>query len=325
MAGTAILMLNLGGPARLADVEPFLERLFSDPEIISFPLCGLIRRPLARWIARKRGPVVRERYALIGGGSPILRFTELQARGLEARLGPGFAAFPCMRYAPPDTADAVRRALATRPERIVVLPLYPQHSDATTGSSMRELDRELARQQVGVPLVRVDAWHEHPGYLDAMATRVREALASLGPGRRDKAFLLFSAHSLPLKIVAKGDPYPAHVDATVAGIRARLQVDNPWALAFQSKVGPIRWLEPSLEQETVRVAREGHQSLVVVPVSFVSDHIETLHELDIDLRSKALAHGVEDFVRARSLDDGPDFLDALADVVRRALAQACAA
>jgi ferrochelatase len=322
---TAILMLNLGGPPRLEDVEPFLARLFSDPEIIDFPFSFLFRGALARWIARKRAPLVRERYAMIGGGSPILRYTELQARGLEQRLGPGHVAFPCMRYWHPDSERAVRDALASEPDRILLLPLYPQCSDATTGSSEREARRWLEKLGAKVPVLAIRSWCDHAGYLDAMAARVRKALASLPAPERERAFVLYSAHSLPMKIVEKGDPYPKEIEATVAGIRARLGIPNPWALSFQSRVGPIRWLTPSTEGKVVEIGDEGHESVVVVPVSFVSDHIETLHELDIDLAQRARTHGIESFVRAPSLNDGADFLDALADVVRRSLAKEIAA
>jgi ferrochelatase len=317
---TAVLCMNLGGPGTLEEIEPFLRNLFEDPEIIDFPLAFLMRKPLAAWIARRRTPKVAPQYAQIGGGSPQLRWTEAQAAGLAKRLGDGFRCLPCMRYWQPDAPAALRAAIGWGAKRLLLLPLYPQDSDATAGSSERDVERCRERLGIDLPCRRIPAWHDEPLYLQALANRVQTGLEQIPEAVRRDTLLLFSAHSLPMKLVQRGDPYPEQIRATVSGVLGRLPAGLDHVLGFQSRIGPIRWLGPSTVERVQEAAAAGRQSVLVIPISFVSDHIETLSELDIELRHTATAAGVRFFARAPALNDGADFLDALAAVVRRGLA-----
>ena len=322
--GTGIVMLNLGGPATLDEVQPFLLELFADREIIQLPL----QRWLGPFIARRRTPKVKGLYANIGGGSPILRYTEAQGRGMIGRLdrlSPETAPhrfYVAFRYARPTSDDALQRMRADGVERAVAFTQYPQFSCSTTGSSLNELWRAAARNGLreAFQWSIVDRWPVHPGFIDAMAETVREGMTRFSPADRSSVVLLFSAHSLPLDVIDRGDAYPQEVGASVQRVVERLALPNPYILAYQSDVGPVRWLGPSTEQVIRRLGHRGHRNVLVVPIAFTSDHIETLSELDREYGEVAHQAGITGYVRAPALNDRPRFLDALAEIVRDHLA-----
>jgi protoporphyrin/coproporphyrin ferrochelatase len=321
-----VVLFQLGGPDSREAVEPFLYNLFCDPDIINFFGARLARRPLAWWIAHRRARVVREHYDAIGGHSPIRRLTELQARKLEQALAPDFDArcFIAMRYWHPLTREAADAVRSTALDALVLLPLYPQYSFATTVSSLKEWRRVVASRgargvAAGTPRqVLIEEFHLHPQYVGALVRNVETALARFADRR--KAHLVFSAHGLPLSLIARGDPYQRHVQETVAAVMARGGWPNGHMLCFQSRVGRQKWLEPSLTHTLERLPREGKKRLLIIPISFVTEHIETLHEIDIEARGHALASGVEQFEVMPALDDSPEFIAALASLVRAALA-----
>ncbi len=308
-------MLNLGGPDSLEAVEPYLVNLFSDPFLIRFPLRGALRRWFARWAARRRAPHVRELYREIGGRSPIAPITEKQARRLEEELGPGYRCYVAFSAWTPYIREAVAQARADGCERIVGLSLYPQWCSATTGSAFHDLRAAL---DGALPLVEVDRYPEDPMYLDALATTVREGLRRFPEEERAQDHVLFSAHGIPQSFVRKGDPYQREIDQTVKGVLARLPAGQPWSLSYQSKVGPVKWLEPATANHLPDLARQGVHKILVVPVAFVSDHIETLHEQRILLRGIAMAAGIERYEVANALNDCRLFARALAGMVRKA-------
>ncbi len=312
MDRTAVLLLQMGGPDTIEAVEPFLRALFSDRDIIRIGPAFL--QPLiARLIARRRARRVAEHYREIGGGSPLRRLTELQATRLEQTLGEGYRCFVAMRYGQPDTAQAVAAIAGAGIKRILALSLYPHYSRATTGSSLNELRRVLARSADPFPLSCVDQFHAHPLYIDSLCERIGQALAGYAdPG---DVQLLFTAHGLPQSFIDSGDPYLDQIRATVALVMERFGGIGHH-LAFQSRAGPVKWLEPSTEEKIRELAGRGMKKLVLVPVSFVSDHIETLYEIDIQYRREALELGIEEFRRVESLNDSPLFIRCLAELVR---------
>lgn len=316
---TGILLLNLGGPDTLDAVRPFLVRLFSDREIIRLPGGAAGQWLIGRMIAYKRTREVQENYHKIGGGSPIVRWSTLQGEGMVARLrarGYDVEYALCMRYWNPDTDAALDRLESLRCERLVALTMYPHYSVATTGSSMAELLRVMKRRRTKLPLERVESWHDHPAYLDALAARIRAALEGFPTGV--KPTLLFSAHGLPKHFIDDGDPYCEHIETTKRGLLARLP-DLPHVIGYQSRVGPVEWIGPSTEEVIDRLGAEGVKDLCVVPISFVSDHIETLYEVDMLYGDQAKRVGIAHFRRPEGLNDFPPFLDALAAVVEPAL------
>jgi protoporphyrin/coproporphyrin ferrochelatase len=315
---TAVFLMNLGGPRNLEEVEPYLLDLFSDPFVLDAPL-GPLRRPLARFIARRRAPSSAEKYQLIGGRSPLVEGTEAQARALEAALGDGFGCHLAMRCGHPNTEEAVRDALAAGAERALALPLYPQWANVTTKSSLLELRRVWPREK---PLAEVCTWHDHAGWLDALAGTVREALAKVPPGL--PRLVVFSAHGLPLSQVKKGDPYPEYVVASSRGAAERCGLaEGEWKITYQSKVGPAKWLGPDTVEWVGANARG--KAVVCVPVAFVSEHLETLYDMDILAREAAEKGGAAWFGRAPAVGARPDFVAALADLVKSALASPVAA
>ena len=319
-----VLLLQLGGPDRISAVTPFLENLFSDPDIIPVPGGPRIQRPLARLIARARTRKVEGYYRQIGGGSPLRRLTELQADHLAAELvrrsvagGPEFQVAVAMRYWEPDTAAALDRVAGA--DALLALTLFPHYSRATTGSSLKELALVREGRSDRRPLVTVDRWFDAPDYLLALAERIRAAAGTLPAEVRDGALILWSAHGLPEKIVAAGDPYVEHIDATVAGTMAQLaDLGLPHRLSYQSRTGPIRWTGPATDEVIREEAVRGRRALIVVPVSFVSDHIETLYEIDILYAEEARRRGIETFVRMESFNGGVDLTRVLARLVEEA-------
>ena len=322
-----VVLFQLGGPDSPAAVEPFLYNLFCDPDIINFMGAWLARRPLARWIARRRAGIVRQHYDAIGGQSPIRELTGRQARRLEAALAPDFDArcFLAMRYWHPLTQEAVEAVRSAHLDALVLLPLYPQYSFATTLSSLKEWRRVWSQPRAASPApppalreVVIEEFHLHPRYIAALVPRIETAFARFAD-RRD-VHLVFSAHGLPLSIIARGDPYQRQVQETVAAVMARGGWPNGHTLCFQSRVGRQKWLEPSLTHTLEKLPREGKRHLLVIPISFVTEHIETLHEVNIEARAHALASGVEQFEMMPALDDSPEFIAALASLVRAAVA-----
>lgn len=322
--GTAVVMMNLGGPETLPDVLPFLQRLFADRELLQLPA----QRVLGEFIARRRAPRVEKLYAAIGGGSPIKRWTEAQGRGMCEHLdalSPATAPhrfYVAFRYTPPFADDALRAMARDGMTRAVAFTQYPQWSCATSGSSFNDLRRALERTglETRFQWSVIDRWYLDEGFIESMAHVTRQALQSIPAADRDTALVLFSAHSLPLNVIDRGDPYPAEVAASVAAVMQRLAVPNPHQLSFQSDVGPVRWLGPSTEVVLRSLGKRGQRAVVVVPIAFTSDHIETLSELDIEYRHVAHTAGITHFVRAAALNAEPRFLAALGDLVAAHLA-----
>jgi len=313
---TAVLLLNLGGPDSLDAVEPYLVNLFQDPFLIRLPLKGRLRAAFARWVARRRAPHVRKLYAEIGGRSPIEPITRAQAKLLEDELGPGYRCYVAFSAWTPYIREAAQRAKEEGADRLVGVSLFPQWCSATTGSVLHDLKLEANR--VGLPLKAVESYPEDPRYLDALAGTVREGLLRFPQSVRGRVHVVFSAHGVPVSIIKKGDPYERDVRATVRGLVARIPADQPWSLSFQSKVGPVKWLEPATADHLPALARSGVEQVLVVPVAFVSDHIETLHEQRILLRGIAEAAGIERYEVANALNDSAPFARALARLVREA-------
>jgi ferrochelatase len=320
-AKRGVLLFNLGGPETLADVRPFLYNLFSDPEIIRIKN-DRIRRFLAWFIATTRQRKSCDLYRQIGGGSPLRRITSGQAAALEARMKSlGFPAtiYVGMRCWKPTIDEAVEKILADRIARLVVLPLFPQYSVTTTGSCF-SFFRSLAGKtglDRRAEISYVDSWFEEPLYVDAMADMVREAAEKFGGADAREIQLLYSAHSIPTRYVEEGDPYLRQTQRTVELINSRLDNAYPSMLAFQSKVGPVKWLEPATKDVLPELGRRGVKKLVPIPVSFVSDHIETLQEVDILYKELAQKAGITGFCRAASLNLYPKFIDALAQIALR--------
>jgi ferrochelatase len=315
-----VVLFQLGGPDSPEAVEPFLYNLFCDPDIIPLgPLGSVLRKPLARWIAWRRVRIVREHYAEIGGHSPIRRLTERQAVKLEAALrfhvDPRVAV--AMRYWHPLTAEAVRQLDGAGLDELVLLPLYPHYSFATTRSSLKEWGRHYRPARLPAPLHVIEQFYDHPLYIEALAEKIEISLAHFDcPG---EVHLVFSAHGLPLSLVERGDPYPRQVEATVQLVRKRGGWPNAHTLCYQSKVGRQRWLEPSLTETIEKLAHAGCKQMLVVPIAFVTEHIETLHEINIEARAEAERLGVERFEMMPALGDSPRFIAALADLVLRAV------
>jgi ferrochelatase len=312
MARRAVVLMNLGGPDSPGAVRPFLYNLFSDPAIIGLPT--VVRRPLARLIAARRHRVAAEIYAHLGGASPLLPNTEAQARALETELGTDYRCFIAMRYWHPMTQAAVAAVKEWQPDEVVLLPLYPQFSTTTTGSSLKAWHDEAQRQGLASPTQTVTAYPTEPGFIAALAGLIDKGLAE-GAAQGKPIRLLMSAHGLPLKIVRQGDPYPQQVESTAAAVVAALgQSIADWRVCYQSRVGPLAWLGPSVEEE-LRAAGREKVAVVIAPISFVSEHSETLVELDRDYRRLAETFGVPFYRRVPAVGTEPSFIAGLARLV----------
>lgn len=308
---TAVVLFNLGGPDRPEAVQPFLQNLFSDPAIIGAP--GPIRWLLARFISRRRAPVAREIYAQLGGRSPILPNTEAQADALQSALGDGSKLFIAMRYWHPLIEETAKAVKDWAPERIVLLPLYPQFSTTTTESSFAAWDKAAAAIGLAVPTARLCCYPDDPGFIAASARLLAKTLDLAGGPSR----ILFSAHGLPKRIVAKGDPYPWQVERTAEAVMAALGRPHDRVVCYQSRVGPLEWIGPSTEAEIRRAAAD-RVIPVIVPLSFVSEHSETLVELDQEYRHLAEGAGAPGFLRVPTVSADPLFINGLARMVRAA-------
>jgi ferrochelatase len=312
----AVVLFQLGGPDSQAAVEPFLYNLFRDPDIINFPGAFLARKAIAKLISTTRSKMVGQHYAQIGGGSPIRRLTEQQARALETALRPHIAAraIVAMRYWHPNTAEAIA-ALSREPyEELVLLPLYPHYSFATTRSSLNEWNRQF---QPATPVKIIDHFYDHPDYIAAIVERINGVLGDLN--QPDDIHLVFSAHGLPIAVVEKGDPYPKQIEETVQLVRELGAWPNPHVLCYQSRVGPQKWLQPSLTTTIEEMARSGVKRMLVIPIAFLTEHIETLHEINIEARAEAETLGVTEFRMMPALNDSPLLIRALADLVLRSV------
>ncbi|MGB9080071.1 MAG: ferrochelatase [Desulfuromonadaceae bacterium] len=309
---TAVLLLQMGGPDSLSAIEPFLYNLFSDRDIIRIGP-AFLQPMIARFIARRRSKKVMEYYRKIGGKSPIRELTEQQGADLEAVLGPDYRCFVAMRYSNPDTAEALAAISREGITKVIALSLYPHYSRATVGSSINELERELKKSASPLKPSYIRHFYDHPAYIAALAEKVERGLA--GFPERSRVQLVFSAHGLPQSFIDSGDPYLEHIQATV-----RLTMEHfggiSHHLAFQSRAGPVKWLEPSTEAKIAELAAAGCTELLMVPLSFVSDHIETLYEIDIQYREEANALGIVDFRRTEALNSSPAFISCLAELVR---------
>ena len=312
-----VVLFQLGGPDSLEAVEPFLVNLFSDPEIIDFPFARLALPTLARLVARNRAGKVRHHYKEIGGRSPIGELTQQQARALEQELGRTVEArvWVAMRYWRPLTEEVVREVAAAPPDELVLLPLYPQYSKVTTGSSLNEWNRRA--KGLDIPARTVAEFYRHPLYIDALAEKINQALERFPAGQPPA--LVFSAHGVPLSVIESGDPYCRQTEETVALVVRRGGWSNPEQLCYQSRVGPGRWTEPMLHTTLQNVRAGGSRRVLVIPISFVTEHIETLYEIDIEAREQAARLGFEQFEVMPALNDSPKFIQCLADLVLKSV------
>jgi protoporphyrin/coproporphyrin ferrochelatase len=314
-----VVLFQLGGPDTLDAIEPFLYNLFCDPDIIDFPFARIGRKPLAKLISTTRARKVQHHYSVIGGGSPIRRFTERQARVLQEKLtadGLNARCFVAMRYWHPFTAEAIRQLEAAECDEIVLLPLYPHYSRTTTGSSLNEWQRHYWGT---IPVRTVESFYRNELYLRSLAEKIDEALSRFNDPTQPH--LVFSAHSVPQAVIDGGDPYQRHIEETVELLMSSGRWLNRHHLCYQSKVGASKWLQPSLRQTTRELAGCGVRELCIVPISFVSDHVETLGEIDHEAREQAASLGIRRFEMTSGLNDSPTFIAALANLVLTAVSE----
>ncbi|KAL7322361.1 ferrochelatase hem15 [Mucor circinelloides] len=316
---TAILLTNMGGPETTGDVYNFLHNLFSDRDLMQLPF----QKYAAKFIAKRRTPQIIEQYQAIGGGSPILRWTRTQGEAMEKildKISPETAPhkhYIAFRYVEPYTNTALEQMKKDGVERAIVFTQYPQYSCSTTGSSLNDLHRGIS--ELGMDNVRwsiIDRWATHPGFVDATAKKIEAKLAEYTPEELKDVVIMFSAHSLPMSVVNRGDPYPAEVAATVDHVMKRLKNKHPYRLCWQSQVGPKAWLGPQTSDALKGFAKAGKKNLVVVPIAFTSDHIETLYELDYEYGNEAKELGITGWKRVDALNDDPVFTQAMADIVK---------
>jgi ferrochelatase len=311
-----VVLFQLGGPDSLEAIEPFLYNLFCDPDIIDFPFARIARQPLAKLISTRRAKHVAHHYADIGGKSPILEFTRRQAVALEAELRREVDArvVIAMRYWHPFTEQAIRELQEFGADEVVLLPLYPQYSKTTTGSSLNEWRRKWRGPEPQV----VEEFHQEPAYLDAVIEKINDTLAEFDDP--DEVDFVFSAHSVPVAVIEAGDPYRRHIERTVELAWERGGWRGRRHLCYQSKVGASKWLRPSMHETIARLAAEKRNNVLVAPISFVSDHVETLHEIDIEHREQAVKLGIANYRMVPGLNDSPAFIAALSGLVRARVA-----
>ena len=317
-----VVLLQLGGPDSLESVEPFLNNLFCDPDIIDLPFAFLFRRRLARLISRRRAPKVQEYYRRIGGKSPILKLTLRQARALERELRTLLDArvYVAMRYWHPLTSAVLESLKKDGIGEVILLPLYPQYSRTTTGSSVNEWERE--RTKLGMNDLAAKLVHDycdHPLYVEAIIQNAGVALRRVPAADRGKVHLVFSAHGTPVKLVKRGDPYQQQILRTYNAVLSKGNFGLPTHLCYQSKVGPEKWLEPSLTATIEKLAREQISHVIVIPIAFVSDHSETLWEINIEVRRHAQSLGIPYYDMSPALNTNPSFIRGLADMVLKSV------
>lgn len=313
---TGVILLNMGGPERQEDVAPFLYNLFSDREIIRLGPPWL-QKPLAWHISRKRAKTSRQAYAQIGGGSPLRQRTMQQAQCLQDSLQTegNYVVTVAMRYWRPRAAEAITILQERGSERLIALGLYPHYSRATTGSSISDLKKELQRLNVQMPCRTIDSWPDHPMYIEALVDCINKGLARFDG---HDVQIVYSAHSLPVSFIKDGDPYVDHILRTIQAVEGRTKKSG--RLCYQSRSGPVEWLSPSTPEMLKTLAGEGTKNILMVPISFVSDHIETLYEIDILYRKQAEELGMR-LLSSPSLNSHPLFIAALKDLVLKAARQ----
>lgn len=314
----AVVLFQFGGPDSLDAIEPFLINLFSDPDIIDFPLANIARPTMARLIARNRTQKVRQHYAAIGGKSPILELTLRQGRALQDALGkvPGLmpSVFVGMRYSNPTIEGVVATIACKSFDSVVLLPLFPQYSHTTTRSSLNEWNRQLTKiNRDGLQVFTIPQFYDHPGYIEALVEKINEGLGHFPANAQ--THMIFSAHGIPLNAIEAGDPYCRQIKETTRLVLKRGGWNYPHSLCYQSRAGPGRWTEPMLDKTIAEVRGQGYSHLLIVPVSFVTDHVETLYEINLESRQQATEMGVEQFEVMPALNDSPRFIEALRDLV----------
>lgn len=318
-----IVLFNLGGPEALDDVEPFLYNVLMDPALLDLPVSGRMRHWLATFAARLRGRALRENYEAIGGGSPLTRLTAEQARCLQRHLnerygdlaGIDFRTYRAMRYWHPFSQDAAQQMVKDDVDKVVLLPLYPQYSKATTGSSLAHWSMLEASGEVpSWPTTTVPEYAANPKYVQAVSERINEALQRFPDRSREDAVLVFSAQSTPAqKLSKRPDPYCCHVHSTVEQVMRCRDENRPYRTTFQSLIGPSRWLSPSTSDTLRSLSDRGYRSVLVVPISLVTDHVNTSYELDIELREEAETRGIVHYEVTAGLNTHPLFIEALGE------------
>lgn len=322
MGRVGVLLLNLGGPDKIEDVRPFLYNLFSDPEIIRLPV-KILQKPLAWLISSLRAKKSQENYLEIGGGSPLRQITEEQAEALKlklAEMGQDAQVYIGMRYWHPFTEEAISKIKQDNIEQLVILPLYPQFSISTSGSSFRVLEEMWETDQAlqNTKYTLIPSWYENPQYLQAMADLIAQEIDKCESP--ENAHVFFSAHGVPVSYVEEaGDPYQKEIEQCTRLIMETLGRNNQYTLAYQSRVGPVEWLQPYTEDALKELGEKEIKDLVVVPISFVSEHIETLQEIDMEYREVAEEAGIHNFHRVPALNTHPGFISSLAELVTESL------
>lgn len=315
---TAIVLFNLGGPDSLQAVQPFLYNLFSDPDIFRFPLPFITQRLFAWLVSRRRTPEAQKNYAAIGGCSPLLDRTNEQAIALQLALSEAgydnYDTFVCMRYWHPMTDEVVGKLKAGGYARVVLLPLYPQYSSTTTGSSFNEFNRVCQQQHYQPQIRRIETWYSRKSYHQAIIDTIKKETEKLPDTNLGNIYVLFSAHGLPKKVVDRGDPYQKHIEATYESLRQALNWPHT-GLSYQSRVGPLEWIKPYTEDTIPQLAAQGWKQVLVYPIAFVSDHIETLQELGMEYRQLAEASGITHYRVVPALNNHPMLIETLRDLV----------
>jgi ferrochelatase len=314
---TGVLLINMGGPENPDQIKSFLYRLFNDRHIISLP--QPFRFLLAKLISRIRTSKAKNHYNLIGGGSPIKKWTSVQAEKLEKVLSgkdQPVLVGTAYSYSDPLIGSAVSQLINNGVEKIIAIPLYPQYSGATFASIVYDLEKARRKYSLGGNVIIVEPYYNHDKYINASAELLKTAVEHTID--LSSACVIFTAHSLPQKLVDRGDPYPNQIKETISLILEKVPVEN-YLISFQSKIGPVKWMQPSTVDTILKAARDGYQSVIVVPIGFVCDHIETLYELDIELADIAKTAGIKQFVRGPVLNDHPAFIDMLATLVEGAI------
>ena len=314
-----VVLLNLGGPDSSEAVRPFLFNLFNDPEIINFPLSFLFRKRLAKLISDKRSPRIVEQYKQIGGKSPINELTQRQADALQKALDGNIDSrvYIAMRYWKPFTEEVMQQIKKDEINEVVLLPLYPQFSKSTTGSSVKEWMR-LTEKYPYVKKLKttvIERYYDYIPYIDSIVERINQTLEKFPKDELNNVHIMFSAHGTPMKLVREGDPYRQEIIKTVVAVMERGKFPQKHHLSYQSKVGPQKWLEPKTPDVIEKLAGEGVKYMLIVPIAFVSDHLETLFEIGVEFRHLARGKGIEQFEVMEGLNDSPKFITALKELV----------
>jgi len=315
-----VLLLNMGGPKTNEDVKEFQKRLFEDPLLIRFPLSFIFQNFFAWLLIALRIKITEERYQLIGGGSPIYSSTEAQVTALREemrRRGRNIDIDYSFNYSPPYPDETIKDLIKKNKKAVLPLSLYPHYSKATTGSNLHYLKSEADKQYPQLQFIDSHPYYLHEGYIQAFADRIYEQMGL--HDSLDDFYLIFSAHGLPLYFLNEGDPYPFQISQTIARILEKINRDKDWVIAYQSAVGPMQWLKPSTDNMIDALAREGYKKVLIVPVSFVGDHIETICEIDMEYRVQAEKIGISDFRMAKAIECHPGFINALADSIEMSL------